>query len=71
MHGEPVTLEGTGLLARCVQHETDHLDGVLFIDRLDPGSAGLAMKEIREAEWWSEPGPAGQNLAAPDAGAGR
>ena len=26
---------GTGLMARCVQHETDHLDGVLFLDRLD------------------------------------
>jgi len=36
MHGEPVTLEGSGHLARCVQHETDHLDGVLFTDRLSP-----------------------------------
>ena len=36
MHGEPVIVEGTELLARCVQHETDHLDGILFIDRLDP-----------------------------------
>ena len=34
MHGEPVTLEGSGHLARCVQHETDHLDGVLFFDRM-------------------------------------
>ena len=39
MYGEPVTVEGTGQLARCVQHETDHLDGVLFIDRLDPAAA--------------------------------
>ncbi|MEO3812444.1 peptide deformylase [Sphaerisporangium sp. B11E5] len=51
MHGEPVTIEGTDLLARCVQHETDHLDGVLFIDRLDPKQRKLAMKAIREAEW--------------------
>jgi peptide deformylase len=57
MHGEPVTLEGTGHLARCVQHETDHLDGVLFIDRLDPAQRKLAMKEIRSAEWWGEPAP--------------
>jgi peptide deformylase len=57
MHGEPVTLEGTGQLARCVQHETDHLDGVLFIDRLDPAQRKLAMKEIRAAEWWGEPVP--------------
>ncbi len=57
MYGEPVTLEGTGQLARCVQHETDHLDGILFIDRLDPAQRKLAMKEIRAAEWWGEPVP--------------
>jgi peptide deformylase len=57
MYGEPVTLEGTGQLARCVQHETDHLDGVLFIDRLDKAQRKLAMREIREAEWWGEPIP--------------
>jgi peptide deformylase len=51
MHGEPVTIEGTELLARCVQHETDHLDGILFIDRLDKKQYKLAMKAIREAEW--------------------
>jgi peptide deformylase len=54
MHGEPVTLGGTDQLARCVQHETDHLDGVLFIDRLDPEQRKLAMKAIREAEWWGD-----------------
>ena len=57
MHGEPVTVEGTGTLARCVQHETDHLDGVLFIDRLDSVQRKLAMKEIRASEWWGEPVP--------------
>jgi peptide deformylase len=57
LHGEPVTLEATGQLARCLQHETDHLDGVLFIDRLDPAQRKLAMKEIRAAEWWGEPVP--------------
>lgn len=54
MHGEPVTLTGTELLARCVQHETDHLDGVLFIDRLDPEQRKLAMKAIRDAEWFGD-----------------
>ncbi len=58
MHGEPVTLEGSGMLARCVQHETDHLDGVLFIDRLDPDQRKLAMREIRAADWWGEQIPA-------------
>ena len=34
-HGEPTRVHGTGLLARALQHEIDHLDGVLFIDRAD------------------------------------
>jgi peptide deformylase len=55
--GEPVILQGAGQLARCVQHETDHLDGILFIDRLDPAQRKLAMKEIRAAEWFGEPVP--------------
>ncbi|HVA61989.1 MAG TPA: peptide deformylase [Mycobacteriales bacterium] len=58
MYGDPVLLEGSSLLARCVQHETDHLDGVLFIDRLDSERRKLAMKAIREAEWAGEPVPA-------------
>ena len=57
MHGEPVTVEGSELLARCVQHETDHLDGILFIDRLDREQRKLAMRAIREAEWSGQPGP--------------
>jgi peptide deformylase len=57
MHGEPVVLEGSQLLARCVQHETDHLDGILFIDRLDPESRKAAMREIRQAEWFGQPAP--------------
>ena len=55
MHGEPVVIEGTEMLARAIQHETDHLDGVLFVDRLDPEGRKAAMKAIREAEWfWLE-----------------
>jgi peptide deformylase len=49
--GDPVQLVGTETLARCLQHETDHLDGVLFIDRMDPATRKLAMKAIREADW--------------------
>lgn len=52
MHGEPVVIEGTQLLARAVQHETDHLDGVLFIDRLDAEARKQAMRAIRETEWF-------------------
>ena len=51
MYGEPVTVEGSELLARAIQHETDHLDGILFIDRLDKAQRKLALKAIREAEW--------------------
>ncbi|MEU6072857.1 peptide deformylase [Micromonospora sp. NPDC047074] len=34
MHGEPLRLDGTGVLARCFQHEVDHLDGLAYVDRL-------------------------------------
>ena len=51
--GEPVTVEGTHLLARAVQHETDHLDGILFVDRLDPEQRREAMRLVRDADWGS------------------
>ncbi len=57
MYGDPVTIEGSGVLSRCLQHESDHLDGVLFIDRLDRATKKAAMKAIREAEWAHEPRP--------------
>ena len=50
-NGEPVVIEGSELLARCIQHETDHLNGILFIDRMDRDQRKLAMKAIREADW--------------------
>ena len=51
MHGEPMVIEGSEFLARALQHETDHLDGILFIDRLDRAQRKLAMKAIRDAQW--------------------
>jgi peptide deformylase len=51
MFGDAITVEGTAMLARAVQHETDHLDGVLFVERLDAETRKAAMKAIREAEW--------------------
>ncbi len=51
-YGAPVRLVGSGVLARCVQHETDHLDGVLFVDRLDREARKKAMKAIRSADWY-------------------
>jgi peptide deformylase len=56
-HGEPVRLVGTGLMARCCQHETDHLDGVLFLDRLDAPARKAAMKEIRAQPWYNQDNP--------------
>ena len=56
-HGEPVVIEGSELLARCIQHETDHLDGILFIDRMNREQRKLAMKAIREAQWAGGPTP--------------
>ena len=63
MYGEPVTVEGTELLARCLQHESDHLDGIVFIDRLSKAERKLAMKEIRESDWFLGAAAAG---AAPE-----
>lgn len=51
--GAPVEFEAEGLLARCVQHETDHLEGVLYLDRLDPASRKQAMREVRGSEWFA------------------
>ncbi|MGA8116127.1 MAG: peptide deformylase [Actinocatenispora sp.] len=56
-YGDPVQVVGTGLMARCLQHETDHLDGVLFIDRLDDQTRRVAMRAVRDAEWYGEPTP--------------
>ena len=56
-HGEQIQLVGTALMARCVQHETDHLDGILFVDRLDAETRKEAMQAIREAEWNNLPVP--------------
>jgi len=49
--GDPIQVVGTQTLARCLQHETDHLDGVLFIDRMDPATRRQALKAIRAADW--------------------
>ncbi len=48
--GEPFTLTATGLLARCVQHEYDHLDGVLILDKLSPLSRLRTRSAVRGLE---------------------
>jgi peptide deformylase len=57
MYGEPKVVEGSELLARALQHETDHLDGILFIDRLDRDARREAMRIVRESEWFGDPVP--------------
>lgn len=64
MHGEPLVVQGSDYLARAIQHETDHLDGILFVDRLDKERRREAMKAIREAEWF---GPDTQVKVSPHA----
>jgi peptide deformylase len=55
-HGAPVSFEADGLLARCVQHESDHLDGVLFLKRLAGEERKTAMRSLREQEWFAKRG---------------
>ena len=57
MYGEPLVVEGSEKLSRAIQHETDHLDGILFIDRLDREARKEAMRVIREAEWFGQARP--------------
>lgn len=52
-HGRPVSMLASGLMARCIQHETDHLDGVLFLKRLSDELRKESMKTIRQSEWFN------------------
>ncbi|WP_219419066.1 peptide deformylase [Pseudonocardia nigra] len=53
--GEPVQVEGRGFLARCLQHETDHLDGVIYLDRLI-GRNQRAARKMLKRNGWNVPG---------------
>jgi peptide deformylase len=48
LDGKKVVVEGTELMARCLQHETDHLDGKLYLDRLERSVRKKAMRALRE-----------------------
>jgi peptide deformylase len=52
LDGNPVQLEGTGLMAQALQHETDHLDGHLYIEGLEADVKRDAMRLIRQADWY-------------------
>jgi len=55
LEGNPIRVEGEQLMARCLHHEIDHLDGVLFLDRVSPLKRDLArrriQKRIRAGDW--------------------
>ncbi len=50
--GRPVRVEGTGELARCLQHAVDHLDGIVYLHRLDRDTRRAAMRAVRESTWF-------------------
>lgn len=52
LDGQELVLEGEGLMAQALQHETDHLDGTLYLKRLTPEERRIAMREIRESDWF-------------------
>lgn len=62
IHGEPVRLACEGILARAVQHETDHLDGVLFLQRLTPDRRRAAMATIRNSSWFGSAAISGDTV---------
>ena len=51
LDGAAVVVEGTGFLARCLQHETDHLDGVLYLDRLVGRNQRAARRAVKRNGW--------------------
>jgi peptide deformylase len=50
--GEPVEIEAVGLLAQVMQHEIDHLDGLVYLDRLDGPARKECMAALRETSWF-------------------
>ncbi|MGV8885051.1 MAG: peptide deformylase [Microbacteriaceae bacterium] len=52
LDGLPIELSGDGLMAQALQHETDHLDGHLYIEGLEPDVKREAMRAIRQSDWW-------------------
>ncbi|SJN19623.1 Peptide deformylase [Microbacterium esteraromaticum] len=52
LDAQPVVLEGEGLLAQALQHETDHLEGRVYLSRLEGDVRKQAMREVRESDWF-------------------
>ena len=52
--GREIVVEGDGLMAQALQHETDHLDGKLYLEGLEPDIKRDAMREVRQAAWFRQ-----------------
>lgn len=52
LRGEVVRISGTGLLAQALQHECDHLEGKVYLDRLSLENRKVAMRKLRETDWF-------------------
>lgn len=52
VRNDPVVVSGDGLFARCLQHETDHLDGKLYLDRLEAADRRTALRQVRQSNWF-------------------
>jgi peptide deformylase len=50
--GDQIRVEGEELMARCFEHEVDHLDGIVYLRRLDPETRREAMRQVRNSDWF-------------------
>ena len=74
LRNQPVVVKGAGVMAQCIQHEVDHLDGTVYLDRLDGDRRREAMRQVRGSDWFMPGGLASGSAApgsrAPGSGAG-
>lgn len=68
VRGEPLSIEASGLEARVIQHEVDHLDGVLMLDRTEREQRRAALSALREGGTYAPPRPEAEEAAAENGG---
>jgi peptide deformylase len=71
VHGEPFTVEASGLEARVIQHEVDHLDGVLMLDRTERDQRKGALRALREGGTYAPDRPEEEDAAPEEKVRGR
>jgi peptide deformylase len=67
-HGDAISIEASGLEARVIQHEIDHLDGTLIIERTEREQRKGALKALREGGTYAPPGPEDEDSEAAEVG---